>query len=381
VRRLIHLDHAATTPVADRVLAAMQPYFSQTFGNPSSKHEHGVAAHSGIDRARARIAELLGCTRDEVTFTGSATEANNLAIKGTVWRSKKNSPHLITSAVEHPSVLECCDALEKHFGCRVTRLPVNGDALIDPDELSRAITPDTVLISLMAANNEVGTENPIAELARIAREASIPFHTDAVASACWTDLRSLLRDAPLASISAHKMYGPKGVGVLKVGRRINLVPLVHGGGQEFNLRSGTESVPQIVGAGDAASLCLDQSGQIERVRRLRDRLAEGVLSHGRGVRWTGHPHKRAANHASFVFEGIDGNALLDRLGQRGVIASSGSACSSRKLTSSHVLRAMGIPEELARASLRLTLGRETSEEEIDRAVAIIGEVAAEIRSK
>jgi cysteine desulfurase len=380
----IYLDHAATTPVAPRVVAAAQPYFSQIFANPASRHRLGQAAQTGLDHARVRATELFGCARDEIVFTGSASEANNLALKGLAWASKKkvSIPHLVTSSVEHPCIIECCAALEKHFGVEVTKLRVDGDGRVDPDELKKAIKSNTVLVSIMTANNEVGTENPIVDLARIAREAGVPFHTDAVAAACWIDLRPIVKDAAMASISAHKMYGPKGVGVLKVSRATNLVPLVHGGGQEMGLRSGTESVPAIVGAGEAFALCTERRAEAaDRVRTLRDRLAEGILSQVRGVRWTGHPKLRVANHASFVFESLDGKALIDGLSTKGVIASSGSACSSRKLKSSHVLRAMGISDELASASLRLTLGVDTTQDEIDRTVEILGEVVREIRPR
>ncbi|HEU5059604.1 MAG TPA: cysteine desulfurase family protein [Kofleriaceae bacterium] len=379
---LVYLDHAATTPLDPVVQSAMAPFLAGEFGNPSSSHRLGRTAREAVEAARGKVAALLGCARDEVVFTGSASEANNTGLKGVVWAAaaaRSRPVHLVTTAVEHPCVLECCAALRRYFGCEVTELAVAGDGTVDPDAVRRAIRPDTALVSVMTANNEVGTLQPVAEIARIAREAGVPFHSDAVAAAGWIEVDTLLADAALVTISGHKLYGPKGVGALKVARTVELVPLIHGGGQELGLRGGTEGVAQIVGMGEAAALTSERRRRAaRRVAGLRDRLIAAVSAID-GARLTGHPARRLANHASFVFEGVDGKILLDRLGKERVIASSGSACASKKLTSSHVLRAMGLPEELAHSSLRLTLGVGTREEDIDRAVAVIEDAVASIR--
>lgn len=377
---MVYLDHAATTPLDPVVQSAIAPFLAHEFGNPSSSHRLGRAARQAVEAARGKVAALLGCARDEVIFTGSASEANNTAIKGAVWAAAAGRPvHVVTTAVEHPCILECCAALRRYFGCAVTELPVGGDGAVDPDAVRRAIGPTTVLVSVMTANNEVGTLQPVEEIARIAREAGVLFHSDAVAAAAWLDLDRLLADAAMVSLSGHKLYGPKGVGALKVAREVELVPLVHGGGQELGLRSGTEGVAQLVGMGEAAALTADRKARAaRRVRALRDRLIAAV-SQIPGAELTGHPTHRLPNHASFVFHGVDGKILLDRLGAAGIVASSGSACSSKKLTSSHVLRAMGVPEALAQSSLRLTLGLATREEEVDRAAAVIDDAVAAIR--
>lgn len=380
VEGIVYLDHAATTPVEPVVQAAMARFLSHEFGNPSSRHRLGRSALEAVEAARGQVAKLIGCARDEVVFTGSASEANNLALKGLVWanpRARERPLHILTTRVEHTCVLEACAALARHFGCEITELPVDGDGIVDPDVVRRAITPRTVLISVMTANNEIGSINPIADIAAVARDAGVPFHTDAVAAAAWLDLERVVAGAQLVSLSGHKLHGPKGVGVLKVAHDIELVPLVHGGGQELGMRSGTEGVPQIVGMGEAAALCVERKARAARkVRALRDRLIAGVLEVP-GARLTGHPTLRLPNHASFVFDGVDGKILLDRLNLAGVIASSGSACSSKQLTSSHVLRAIGIPDDIAQASLRLTLGPATTDEEIDRAITTIREATSE----
>jgi cysteine desulfurase len=379
---IIYLDHAATTPLDPVVQSALAPFLAGEFGNPSSSHRLGRRAREAVEAARGEVAAMLGCARDELIFTGSASEANNTALKGVVWAAaaaRSRPVHLVTTAVEHPCVLECCAALRRYFGCEVTELPVDGDGAVDPDAVRRAIRPHTALVSVMTANNEVGTLQPVDEIARIARDAGVPFHSDAVAAAAWLELDRLLADAGLVSLSGHKLYGPKGVGALKIARDVELVPLVHGGGQELGLRSGTEGVAQIVGMGAASALTTDRRRRAARkVRGLRDRLIAAVSTIA-GARLTGDATRRLPNHASFVFDDVDGKILLDRLGQEGVVASSGSACASKKLSSSHVLRAMGLPEELAQSSLRLTLGVGTREEDVDRAVAVIEETVAAIR--
>ncbi len=377
---LIYLDHGATTPVEPVVEAAIARFSAREFGNASSTHRLGRAARDAIEAARGQVAQLLGCARDEVVFTGSASEANNMAVKGVAWGRGRGRPvHVVTTAAEHPCVLEACAALRRHFDVEVTELPVDGDGAVDADAVRRAITPATALVSVMVANNEVGTINPIAEIAAVAREAGVPLHTDAVPAAAWLELDALTAGAALVSISGHKMHGPKGVGALKVAREVELVPLVHGGGQELGLRAGTEAVGLIAGMGEAVTLAVGRRSRAARkVRALRDRLiaAVGELP---GARLTGHATRRLPNHASFVFDGVDGKALLDRLNTGGVIASSGSACSSRKLTSSHVLRAMGVPEHLAQSSLRLTLGTGTTEDDIERAAGAIRDAVTALR--
>jgi len=378
----IYLDASATTPVDRRVLEEMLPFFMETFGNPSSQHEQGQVAGQAVRKARQQASTFLGCTPRELIFTGSGSEGDNLAIKGVVWRSapRRVTRHIITSSVEHHAVGRTCEQLERELGCVVTRIPVDKFGIIDPDVVRAAIRPETVLVSIMQANNEVGSVQPVSDIAAIAREFEVPFHVDAVQAAPWLDVSTTATNADLISISGHKLYGPKGVGALYARQDLRLATLIAGGGQEFGLRSGTENVPLIVGLGEA--LCLVQQRrfrEVERVQVLRDQLIEGVLEQIEGACLTGHPINRLPHHASFVFNDVDAHVLLEMLSAEGIMASSGSACSSGNFTPSHVLVAMGVPSRMIEGSLRLTLGYETTQEDINTVLDVLPRLVSTIR--
>jgi cysteine desulfurase len=363
---LIYLDHAATTPVDPRVLEAMWPYFAGHFGNASSVHPHGEAAARALDWARRTVAEVLDASPGEIVFTSGGSESDNLAIKGVAFASRDRGNHLVTTAIEHHAVLHACRYLAEHHGFRVTEIPVDRYGMVDPRVLERALDDETILVSVMAANNEVGTLQHIREIAEVVRGRRIAFHTDAVqaAGALALDVEELGVD--LLSLSGHKLYGPKGVGVLYVRRGTPLRPLVHGGSQEAARRAGTENVAGIVGLATALRIAeSERSEYVARTARLRDRLIAGVLGAAPGAVLTGHPTRRLPNHASFCFEGVEGEAVLVELGMRGICCSSGSACAAGSSEPSHVLAALGMPPALARTALRLTLGRGTTDEEIE----------------
>jgi cysteine desulfurase len=362
--RIIYLDHAATTPVDPRVVEAMLPYFSQSYGNASSIYTLGRAAHKALDEAREKIAAVLGCRPTELIFTGCGSESDNLAIKGAAQANQKKGNHIITSAIEHHAVLHTCQYLEK-FGYEITYLPVDHDGQVDPAAVEQAITDKTVLVSIMYANNEVGTIQPISEIGQMCRARRIPFHTDAVQAGGALDLNVNRLGVDMLSLSAHKFYGPKGVGILYIRQGTRILPQMQGGSQERNRRAGTENVPGIVGAGEALRLAYAELETTNaRLRALRDQLIERLLTIP-GAHLTGHPTERLPNNASFCFERIEGESVLIELDIRGIAASSGSACTSASLDPSHVLLAMGIPTELAHGSLRLTLGKENTQEDVD----------------
>jgi cysteine desulfurase len=378
------LDHAATTPLDERVLSAMQPYWSERFGNPSSVHDAGRAARAALDWARGTLARILGCGPRELVFTGSATEADNLAIKGIFFdalaRTPDNSPHLITSAIEHPAVLNTVQELRR-FGADVTMVPVDADGLVDPDDIQAALRPNTRLISVMYANNEVGSIQPIAEIAEIAAASSIPFHTDAVQAAGKLPLDVGMLGVDLLSLSAHKVRGPKGVGLLYARDDIALFPQLHGGGQEYGRRAGTENVAGAVGFATALAVAVEeQQANVAHMLALRDRLTDGLLERIPDVRVNGSKQRCLPNFVHLSFAGVDGESLLFHLDMHGLAASSGSACASGSGEPSHVLLAMGLAPELAEGSLRLTLGPATTAEEVDRAITIIAASVRHIRS-
>lgn len=379
--RLIYLDHAATTPVHPQVLEAMLPYFSEQFGNPSSIYGLGRQALQALDDARRTVAHVLGCNDREVIFTSGGSESDNLAIRGAAFAHRDRGDHIITSAVEHHAVLHTCEQLQQHFGFDVTVLPVDRFGMVDPDDVARAITPRTVLISIMYANNEVGTIQPIAEIGRIAREHGVPFHTDAVQATGALELNVDALNVDLLSLSAHKFYGPKGVGILYARRGTSLLPMQTGGAQERNRRAGTENVAGIVGAATALRLAQEaREAHSAYVKGLRDRLIHGTLERVPGAHLTGHPTQRLPNSASFVFEGIPGaEELLLGLDLKGICASSGSACTSASLEPSYVLRAMGIPSALAVGSLRLTLGPENTTEEVEYVLDVLPDLIVRLR--
>lgn len=365
----IYLDYNATTPVDPAVRAAMLPYLAETFGNPSSTHAYGKAAHDAVDRARGQVAELLHAQPDEIVFTGGGSEASNHAIKGVVfsrWQFGKNVPHVITTAVEHPATLKPCDFLAR-LGCDVTVLPVDRFGQVDPAAVRRAITPRTVLVTVMHANNEVGTLQPVREIAAIARERGVLVHTDAAQSVgkLAVDVDELGVD--LLSVAGHKVYAPKGVGVLYVRRGTALDSLIHGAGHEGGRRAGTENVPYVVGLGTACELARQSlPAATEKLRGLRDRLW-GRLEKGLGERVTlnGHPTERLPNTLNVNFLGHVGADLLTAVPD--LAASTGSACHEGQVKLSPVLAAMGVPPDVGRGAVRLSVGRITTADEIDRA--------------
>ena len=387
-RRIIYLDHAATTAVHPDVLAAMLPYFSEEFGNPGGLYGLGQRAREAVEEARRSVARVLNCSPAEVIFTSGGTESDNLAIRGVALeRARKGGGkprpcHIITSAVEHHAVGHTCADLRERFGFAVTDVGVDRYGLVDPEDVRGAIRPETVLISIMYANNEVGTIQPVAEIGRIAREHGIPFHTDAVQAAAYLPLDVDTLNVDLLSLGAHKFSGPKGVGALYVRKGVAFQPLQTGGGQEDERRAGTENVPYIVGL--AAALTRTQARRAEHtvlLEPMRQRLTQGILSAIPGTQRTGHPTQRLPHNASFVLEGVEAGAMLLGLDLAGIAASSGSACTSATMEPSHVLTAMGISRELAAGALRLTLGPENSMDEVDVTVETVAEVVARLRKQ
>lgn len=378
---MIYLDHAATTPVDARVLEAMLPYLGERFGNPSSVYRLGREARQALDEARQTAADILHTSPQEIVFTSSGTEADNLALQGVAWAGRREGRgrHIITSAIEHHAVLHTCQHLEEE-GFEVTYLPVDPTGLVRIEDLEQAMRPDTLLVSIMYANNEIGTIEPLAELSAVAHAGGAFFHTDAVQAAAALSLDVQALGVDLLSLSAHKFYGPRGVGLLYVRRGVPLQPLLHGGGQERGRRAGTENVAGIVGL--AAALRLAQENRLAyaaHCRPLREQLIEGLLAAVPGTHLTGHRTERLPNHASFCFESISAESLLVKLDQLGIYASSGSACTAGALEPSHVLTAIGLPAELARGALRLTLGKDTTAEEVERALEVLPRVVATLR--
>ncbi|NPV09495.1 MAG: cysteine desulfurase NifS [Anaerolineae bacterium] len=380
---LVYLDHAATTPVDPRVLEAMLPYWSEKFGNPSSVYSLGREAAGALRQAREQVAEVLNCRPEEVYFTSGGTEADNAAIRGIALAQKqrRQAQHIITSAVEHHAVLHTCQWMEKHLGFEVTYLPVDANALVAPEDVRAAIRPDTALISIMYANNEVGTIEPVEEIAAIAREHKVPFHTDAVQAGGLLSLDVEQLGVASLSLSAHKFYGPKGVGVLYLRRGTPFVPVQTGGGQERNRRAGTENVAGAVGLATALVLAQEErESEAQRLAGLRDQLIEGVLQSIPDSRLTGHPERRLPNSASFVISFIEGESMLLSLDMEGIAASSGSACTSGSLEPSAVLTAMGLPPELAHGSLRLTLGHSNTEAQVQRVIEVLPGIVERLRA-
>lgn len=377
----IYLDHAATTAVDPRVLDAMLPYLRERYGNPSSAYALAREARKGVDAARDRVAEVLGCRNTEIIFTSGGSESDNLAIKGVVLARPEVGRHIVTTSVEHHAVLHTCEYLERHLGYEITSLPVDSYGRVDPEQLEQALRPETVLVSVMLANNEVGTIQPIAELARRAHAHGVPVHTDAVQGGASLKLDVEDLGVDLLSLSAHKFNGPKGVGVLYVRRGTTLLPQQQGGGQERGLRAGTENTAGIVGTAVALQLAQENRASfVAHSTELRDTLIEGVLGGVEGAVLTGHPVERLPNNASFAFAHADGEALLMALDSEGIAASIGSACTSGTLEISHVLRAMGLEDEMAMGSLRLTLGLENTAEEIERVLDVLPDVVERARA-
>ncbi|HLJ81721.1 MAG TPA: cysteine desulfurase NifS [Ktedonobacterales bacterium] len=375
----IYLDHAATTPVAQEVLERMLPYFSEQFGNPSSIYGFGRRALAALDEAHETVADLLGCRPTEIVFTGGGSEADNLAIKGIAYAARRRGNHIVTTAIEHHAVLHTCQQLERE-GYRVTYLPVDGDGRVDPAMVAAALTDETALVTMMFANNEIGTIQPIAEVGRICRERRIPFHTDAVQAGGLLDLNVRELNVDMLSLSAHKLYGPKGVGILYVRQGTRVQPQILGGSQERNRRAGTENVAGAVGAAEALRRARDErAAEVPRLLALRDRLIAGVLAIP-SAQLTGHPTLRLPNSASFALAGVEGESLLLNLDLIGVAASSGSACTTGSVEPSHVLTALGLSSAEARGHLRLTLGHSNTEGDVSFVLERLPGIVERLRS-
>ncbi|MBN2202809.1 MAG: cysteine desulfurase NifS [Candidatus Aenigmarchaeota archaeon] len=374
----IYLDYAATTPVDQRVLEEMKPYFNKDFGNTMSVHSSGRAAKSAIDDARERVAKLMGAKPLRIIFTGSATESNNTVLKGIAFANKDKGNHIITSKIEHDCVLNSARWLEKR-GFKVTYLDVDKYGLVDPNDVEKAITDKTILVSIMHANNEIGTIEPIEEIGKICKRKKVYFHTDAAQSFGKIPIDVDKMNLDLVTVNAHKMYGPQGVGALYIREGVKIDPILHGGGHEFGLRSSTSNVPGIVGFGKAAELRMkEMKDEAKKLTKLRDRLIEGVLKI-ENSRLNGHPTKRLPNNTNFSFSFIEGEALVLHLDMKGVDASTGSACSSKSLEPSHVLTAIGLKHDQAHGSLRLSLGKDTKDKDIDYVLEILPGIVKNLR--
>ena len=375
---MIYLDNAASTQVHEKVVDEMLPYFKEQFGNPSSIHKYGRLASMAVQNARKRIAALVNAEPKEILLTSGGTESNNTALYGIAYRSK--GKHVITSSIEHDAILEPCKLLEKD-GFQVTYLPVDKHGLVSLGDVENAISPDTCLISIMFANNEVGTIQPIKEICKLAHEKNIPMHTDAVQAIGKTPIDVKDLGVDLLSISSHKINGPKGVGVLYIKNGTKLDPLILGGGQENGLRSGTENVPNIVGFGKACQIVKENMEQNEQhFRKLGTKLTSRILQEIPHVTFNGHPEKRIPNNTHFTFLGVSGEDLIIKLDENGIAASTGSACSVRTQKASHVLKAMGFSHEQISGSLRLTIGTSNTEKEIDDTVEILKKIVNELRA-
>ena len=378
----IFMDHSSTSKVDDEVVEAMIPYFSKYYGNPSSIHLFGREAKDAVDLARKNVADLIHAKEDEIIFTAGGTESDNIAIKGVAYKNRdkigSKGPHVITSEVEHPAVLQSCEHLEKE-GFEVKYLSVDEYGVVNLDELKNSISKNTFLITIMFANNEVGTIEPMQEIGNIAQENNIIFHTDAVQAVGKTPIDVKKLHIDLLALSSHKMYGPKGIGALYIRKGVKLQPIIHGGGHEQGLRSSTLNVPGIVGLGKACELAKERMGSdMKYLQGLRDKLIEKVLQIEESY-LNGHPEKRLVNNAHFRFTGVEGESLLLAMDAKGIATSTGSACSSKKLKASHVLTAVGLDPEYAHGSIRLSIGRDTTEEEIEYVSESLSEIVEKLR--
>jgi cysteine desulfurase len=372
----IYLDNNATTPVLPEVFEAMRPYFGEHFGNASSIHHHGQETRAAVERARDSVALLLGCRSAEIVFTSGGTEADNLAIAGLTTAGD----HVITSSIEHHAVLQACKHLEE-TGCDVTYVPVDGRGLVDPDDVRRALRPNTTLISILLANNETGVLQPVEAIGKIAAEADVYFHTDGVQAASKSRINVARIGCDALSISGHKMHAPQGVGALYVRKGARLRPLFYGGRHERSRRAGTENVPGIVALGKAAELAMQgfERGDDEKMFALRDRLQQGILAQVEDAGVNGDGAQRVSNTASIYFDHIEGESMVIALDLKGLAVSTGAACSSGAIEPSHVLTAMGLRSDRARASIRFSLGKQNTAEEIDFALALVPETVARLR--
>lgn len=376
----VYFDHSATTPVDSEVAQIMLEYMTEKFGNPSSIHSFGREVRKAIDGARENVASLIGANANEIFFTSGGTEADNLALKGVAYANRKKGNHIITTSIEHHAVLHACEALEKQ-GFSITYLPVDENAMVHIEDVKKAITDKTIMISVMFANNEVGTIQPIKEIGQLAKEKGILFHTDAVQAvgSCPINVKELNID--LLSLSGHKFYGPKGIGALYIRKGVRIEAIQHGGAQERNIRPGTENVPGIIGLGKAAELAKrDLEERISHISKLRDSLIAGIQERITDIKLNGHPTLRTPGNVNFSFSYIEGESLLLNLDLKGIAASSGSACTSGSLDPSHVLLSMGLNHETAHGSLRLSLGRANTEDDVKYCLEVLPEIVERLRS-
>jgi cysteine desulfurase len=376
----IYFDYAATTPTDPAVIEAMQPYFFEKFGNPSSIHGFGQEARKAMEDARSKVASFLGAKTEEIVFTSGGTESNNSALFGVVWANATKGNHIVTTALEHHAILEPLHFLEK-LGVKVTYVKVDQFGVVSPDDIAKAVTDKTILISVMHANNEIGTIQPIQEIGRFAREKGIYFHTDAVQTVGHIPVNVDDLNVDLLSLSAHKFYGPKGVGCLYIRKGTRIQPYLRGGGQEKRRRASTENIPGIVGLGKAIEICGQKmNAEIKEQMRLRDKLIAELPKRIDRVYLNGHPKNRLPNNVNFSVEYIEGESMLLNLDMLGIAASTGSACTSGDLEPSHVLLAIGRPHELCHGSLRLTLGRFNKEPEVDRFLEVFPQIVSKLRA-
>lgn len=381
-KKKVYLDYAATTPLDSVVMEAMSPYFSYLFGNPSSAHTFGQQAEAALEKSRQTVAECINCHPEEVVFTSCGSESDNLALRGAALAAKRNrnANHILISPVEHHAVTNTARQLNELFGFEVEYLPVDGFGQVNPEDLSKQLREDTAIVSLIYANNEIGTLNHITELGAICRERNIPFHTDAVQAAAYLPIDVNVLGIDLLAIGAHKFYGPKGVGALYIRKGTPIFPIQTGGNQEFGLRAGTSNIPYIVGL--AESLQLSNGEHIKKpdhLIALRDRIIGSVLEEIPDTKLTGHPTERLPNHASFVFKGVDGNTLLRMLDVNGFACSSGSACKTGDPKPSDVLTSLGLDHDWALGSLRVTLGKNTSINEVNSFLSVLPEIIQQVR--
>ena len=384
--RLIYMDNAATTPVRPEVVRAMMPYFTEYYGNASSIYELAQRSRGALDEARRGVARSLGCRASEIVFTSGGTESDNAALKGVAFALRNVGNHIITTAIEHHAALHTCHQLEQ-FGFEITYLPVDGDGLVDPADVARAVTERTILASVMMANNEIGVIEPVSEIAdAVAREArrfgrKIYLHTDAVQAVGAIEVNARELGVDLLSLSGHKLGGPKGVGALYIRRGTPFEPLIMGGGQEREKRSGTENLPGIVGLAEAMRLAdAEREWASAYITRLRDRVIHGIQERIEGVRLHGHPTRRLPNNVNVSFENVEGEPILLGLDFAGICASSGAACSSASLEPSHVLTAIGLPADLAQGSLRITVGKDNTDEEVDYLLETLADLVSRLRA-
>jgi cysteine desulfurase len=378
-KKMVCMDYAATTYTKPEVLQEMLPYFTEKFGNPSSVYTYARESKKAVEKSREQVAKAIGCLPDEVYFTAGGSEADNWAIKGIASANKDKGNHIITSCIEHHAVLHSCQYLEKN-GFEVTYLPVDEDGKVRPEDLEKAITDKTILITIMFANNEIGTIQPIQEIGRIAKAHNIPFHTDAVQAIGNVEINVKEMNIDMLSMSGHKFYGPKGIGVLYIKKGIRIDNLIHGGGQERKRRAGTENLPGIVGLGKAIEMATaDVKGHSERISDLRNQLLDGIEKEIPYVKVNGHRTDRLPGNLNVSFQFIEGESMLLMLDMEGICASTGSACSSGSLDPSHVLLAIGLPHEMAHGSLRLTIGDGTTQEDVDYVLEKLPDIVKKLR--